>query len=55
MTITEMVNRRDVPLPIFTFEEPGAPCTYWKTTGSHTVSDGLCRCGKRFVISEVLR
>lgn len=37
----------------FNFNEPGLPCTLW-ATGKHIVTpNGLCRCGKRFLLVEV--
>jgi len=48
------------PIPVrvihpdtFHFAEPRKPCAYW-TNGMHIVSvDGICRCGKRFMLTEV--
>jgi hypothetical protein len=35
----------------FHFEEPGNPCAYW-SNGAHIVNDGVCRCGKEFILGE---
>jgi len=37
----------------FHFAEPGAPCAYW-SLGAHIVQDGVCRCGKKFMLTEVI-
>jgi hypothetical protein len=37
---------------VFHFAIPGQPCAYW-TNGSHIVTDGACRCGKKFLLAEV--
>ena len=40
------------PIPAhFNFTEPGSPCSYW-SSGAHIVSDGKCRCGRYFYITE---
>lgn len=37
----------------FHFAEPGKPCSYWGN-GNHIVSEGKCRCGKFFELTEEL-
>jgi hypothetical protein len=40
---------RAIPVEVFHFREPGAPCAIW-SSGDHIVLNGLCRCQKRFQI-----
>lgn len=37
----------------FHFWIPEAPCPAWHLDGNHRVTDGKCRCGKKFVLMEV--
>lgn len=37
---------------VFHFAIPGQPCGYW-SNGNHIVADGVCRCGKKFLLAEV--
>lgn len=50
MTITD--TRLVFPAD-FHFSEPGNPCSSWPD-GHHRVSEGQCRCGKVFELTEEL-
>lgn len=35
-------------------QQGGDRCTIWQSTGEHVINeDGLCRCGRRFLLVEV--
>lgn len=46
------VRQIDLSASVFHFMVPGDPCSYWSSTGAHIVSNGACRCGKSFVLTE---
>ena len=37
----------------FSFNIPGAPCTHWYN-GRHIFVKGECKCGKKFMLLEVV-
>jgi hypothetical protein len=47
-----MISEQKVLAPaVFHFAVPGQPCTYWDN-GNHIVRDGVCLCGKAFLLIE---